>query len=180
MLRPLYTEEKILGKDNPRKKEWVSYCALTGLLFEIIIFFWGKPLLKKMGKYWLMVAALVTIAVRLWAYVVMPEGDDKWIYGALVIELLKGMSMGCLQIAAVQMAADEAGPDLQATAQGIFTGVFNGFSGVAGGMGSGAILKSTDRNFKITFMSCAILTTVALVGMFIWPIIQKRKQARSN
>lgn len=46
MLRPLYTEERILG-DDPKKKEWVSYAALTGLVFEVIIFFWGKPCSRK-------------------------------------------------------------------------------------------------------------------------------------
>jgi len=179
MLRPLYTEERILG-DDPKKKEWVSYAALTGLVFEVIIFFWGKPLLKKMGKYWLMVSALITIAVRLWAYVFIPEGDRSWIYFVLVVELLKGMSMGTLQVAAVQMCADVAGPDLQATAQGIYTGVFNGMAGVAGGMGSGAILKSTDRNFKWTFGSCAILTTVALGLVVAWPLIQKVMATRKK
>jgi hypothetical protein len=67
-------------------------------VFEVIIFFFGKNLLKKLGSYWLLVCSLLTIVVRLWAYVLIPEHQPEWIYFAFVVELLKGMSSGTLQV----------------------------------------------------------------------------------
>lgn len=98
LLRPIYTEEYIAGKTHPNGKLFVSIAAVSGLIFEVLIFFFGKPLLAKMGSYWLLVNSLLTIVLRLWAYYFVPEGNPNWIYFVFFVELFKGMSAGTLQV----------------------------------------------------------------------------------
>ena len=182
--RAKFVEASILNTFDGDRKSFVSITVLTGIVFEILVFFYGKFFLKRMGNYWLMVASLITMLIRLWAYVFVPENEHLWVWFLICVELLKGMSFSTLQIAAVQMSADIAGPDLQATAQGIFTAFNNGFAGVLGAVGSGIILKwpgvaraekttGPEMGLKATFLFSAILTTVALGIVMMWPVISR-------
>jgi predicted MFS family arabinose efflux permease len=71
------------------------------------------------------------------------------------------------------MASDIAGPDLQATSQGIYTGVYNGFAGIVSSIGGSLILKYLG--YKYTFMFSACLTSAALLLVFLLPIVMKKK-----
>ena len=94
----MYTETYIAGENNKDKKTTVAICAITGLIPEIAMFWWGKPLLKRFGPFKLMIISLVTIASRVWGYYLVPEHNPDWLYFVYTLELLKGLSMGALQL----------------------------------------------------------------------------------
>lgn len=77
-------------------------------------------------------------------------------------------------LAAVQMASDIAGPDLQSTAQGIYKGVYDGFAGIVSAIGGSLILQYFG--FKATFLFSASLTSTALLLVFILPLVMKKKK----
>lgn len=176
MLRPIFVEERILGND-PDKKLWTAISALSGLISEFVVLFMGKSLLQRVGTAKLMAISLFAVSLRVWCHYVVPEGEKQWIYFLIVVELLRGIHLASLNIAAVQMSSDIAGPDLQGTAQGIFAGVNNGLSGVSGSFGCGLILKLTGQ-YKAAFLASSVLTTVVFVIVIARSVLLRCQGAR--
>lgn len=123
-----------------------------------------KAIAFQVQKSWLLAAALLSITLRVGAYCIIPENDRRWIWFVLFTEaFIRGIGNGAIQIAAVDQAAEIAGPELQATAQGIFASVYNGFSGIIGSLGSGTILKLTNNNIRWALVACVIVTSSTLI-----------------
>jgi len=174
VLRGLYIEERILGDDAPDKKSWVGILTVTGVFMEIIVFFYGENLLKRFEKDWLLCVALLSITLRVGAYVILPENDRNWMYFVLFVEIfIRGIGNGAIQIAAVDRAAEIAGPDLQFTSQGVFAAVYNGLSGSVGSIGSGIILKMTG-SIKYAFAACVSLTGFTFIVLFVYLVCVRR------
>ncbi len=73
-------------------------------------------------------AAQGTMIIRFGIHSFLPVGknDKKWIWVAAIGEMFKGLNFGLMQAAGVMVASNEAPPELQATAQGFFAGVYQG------------------------------------------------------
>ena len=162
-LRAYYSETKLLNKEN-EPKQLTSLLSLFGVIFEILSFFFAKRLLQFVGKYNMLTIALFMMICRCWSYYLVPEGSKSWFFFILAIECFcRGIQVGTLYSASVQIASEVAGPDLQATAQGIVSSVNYGLSGVVGSLGASLVLKVTDNHFKSVFLVAGILTSCSLV-----------------
>lgn len=99
VLRALYVEEKILGEESTDKKMWIGILTLVGVFMEVVVMFYGKPLLFKFKKSWLLAAALLSITLRVGAYCIIPENDRRWIWFVLFTEaFIRGIGNGAIQI----------------------------------------------------------------------------------
>jgi hypothetical protein len=89
----------------------------------------GRPLLRRFDKDWLLLIALCSSFLRLLSYALVPD-EHEYIWFILAVEIfIRGVGTflvsyicegtGCLQIAAVDRANELAGPLLKNTAQGI-------------------------------------------------------------
>lgn len=95
---PLYVEDRIIGMSNPHKKTLVSIRTFCGVLSEVAVYAFGAPLLKKFGNMTLLFIAIIVMTCRSWGYAGVPEGNISWLYFIYFIEMLRGISAGCLQI----------------------------------------------------------------------------------
>jgi hypothetical protein len=122
VLRGLFLEENVLGESSPKsRKTLVSMITLGGVVAEIAIMAFGRPLLKRFDKDWLLLIALCSSFLRILSYALVPDKHD-YIWFILAVEIfIRGVGTGCLQIAAVDRANELAGPLLKNTAQGIQT-----------------------------------------------------------
>lgn len=110
-------------------EDQVAIAANFGILLEVLIFSLGPIFLRLFGVYWMLLFAQVAMVLRAWAYVVLPPGTPAFcIY---LVELLKGVGFGFTQTSGTKVASDEAAPELQATAQALYTTFYSNLPLVA-------------------------------------------------
>lgn len=74
------------------------------------------------------------------------------------------------------MCVEIAGDALQTSAQGIYTGIYNGISGTVGCLVSGLVMQLTDnKGYKINFLQSSIITSLSIVLILVYPLIQKKR-----
>jgi MFS family permease len=138
----------------------------------------GRPLLQRFGPNTLLAIGLIVMICRSWAFVLVPENNPTWMVFIYCIELFRGISNGCLQIGAVQICAHVGGESRQTTAQGIYYGIYSGFSGLIGCIATAIVLEKTDNDFKMVFWICSLFLSVFLVFGELLPqllVVVKRR-----
>jgi hypothetical protein len=88
---------------------------------ELPFFFWSEHLLKRLGARGVMYLSLMCYAVRLMYYSFL---TNPW--AVLPSELLHGVTFGAYWSAGISLASSTAPPALSATAQGLFSGFYDG------------------------------------------------------
>jgi PPP family 3-phenylpropionic acid transporter len=136
-------------------------------LSELPVLFFSNRLLSRWNERQLIGAALLFFAIRAAAYslIVVP-----WL--ALPIQLLHGPTFSLMWIAGVSYADRIAPTGLEATAQGLFSGVMLGIGSAAGAFLGGLVYE--HLGLVMMFRLAAI---ISLVGMgFVYLVERKRQE----
>jgi PPP family 3-phenylpropionic acid transporter len=139
--------------------------ALTvSTLSEIPALFFSDRLLRRFGARGMLVIAMTTIGLRLVCYSLTTQA---WV--VLVIQLCHGLTFAVIFTAGVHFAGQIAPPGMQATTQGMFSGMLMGFGSAAGGLLGGLLL---DR-FSPRGMY-AIAGTLVLGGLIVFLLVERK------
>ena len=129
-------------------------------LSELPVLFFSNRLLRRWNERQLIGAALLFFAVRAFAYslIVVP-----WM--ALLIQLLHGPTFSLMWIAGVAYADRIAPPSLEATAQGLFSGVMLGIGAAAGAFLGGVLYEHVG--LVVLFRLASLLSLVGVGFVFL-------------
>lgn len=137
--------------------------AASRLISEVLVYLVGKKLIAIFGVYWILMFAQITGILRLFGYAMLGyalEGYDKAPVSlqaaSFGLELLKGLNSGLIVSSAIRIASDTAPRGCESTAQGLFSGNYNGLSNAVGGLLAGYLLYIQDEG------------TNQLRTMFLW------------
>lgn len=134
--------------------------ANFGIATEVVIFFFGPPMIRIFGTYWLLIFAQGASVVRCWAYYVLPKDPSNyWI--VYLIELLKGVAFGCTQLSGVKLASEAAPEGLEATAQALYTAIYSQLPAVLTAIAGGRIYHRYGGTHL--FLTTAIISSAALL-----------------
>lgn len=144
--------------------------ALTfATLSELPIMFFSNHLLRRWNAQQLMRVALLFYAVRALAYsfILTP-----WV--ALLIQLLHGPSFSLMWVAGISHADEIAPLGLEATAQGLFSGVMLGVGSAVGAFLGGLLYEHIGlvNMFRVTAL-------IALLGMVFMLLVEKKNHEHS-
>ena len=133
-------------------------------LSELPILFFSNRLLRRWNERQLIGAALLFFTIRAFAYsfIVVP-----WL--ALLIQLLHGPTFSLMWIAGVSYADRIAPVGLEATAQGLFSGVMLGIGSATGAFLGGLLYEHAGL---VTMFRLSALLSLAGVGFVL--LIKKR------
>jgi MFS transporter, PPP family, 3-phenylpropionic acid transporter len=138
-------------------------------LSELPIMFFSSHLLRRWNAQQLMRVALLFYAVRALAYsfILTP-----WV--ALLIQLLHGPSFSLMWVAGISHADEIAPLGLEATAQGLFSGVMLGVGSAAGAFLGGLLYEHIGlvNMFRVTAL-------IALLGMVFMLLVEKKNHEHS-
>jgi MFS family permease len=134
-------------------------------LSELPVLFFSNRLLSRWNERQLISAALLFFAIRALAYslIVVP-----WL--ALPIQLLHGPTFSLMWIAGVSYADRIAPTGLEATAQGLFSGVMLGIGSAAGAFLGGLLYEHVGL-----VMMFRLAALISLVGMGLVYLVEKRR-----
>jgi PPP family 3-phenylpropionic acid transporter len=135
---------------------------------ELPILFFSSRLLSRWNEGQLIGVALLVFAIRALAYsfIAVP-----WL--ALPIQLLHGPTFSLMWIAGVSYADRIAPTGLEATAQGLFSGVMLGI-----GSAAGAFLGGLLYEYVGLVMMFRLVALISLVGMgFVWLVEKKSRES---
>jgi MFS transporter, PPP family, 3-phenylpropionic acid transporter len=128
-----------------------------GVVAEIILFNWSRPVLARLGTHGLLAVAALAVILR-WGLTSL-EPSVGWLFP---IQLLHGITFGAAHLAAINFIADRVPSDLAATAQTVnfaISGVFMSLVTIAAGpiyaaLGSNAYLVMSGLGgFVLIFMA---------------------------
>jgi MFS transporter, PPP family, 3-phenylpropionic acid transporter len=138
-------------------------------LSEIPVFFLSTRWLRRFGARNLVIFAMAVFALRtlLLAFIHEPA----WI---IPIQLMHGLSFSALWAAGVNYSAQLAPPNLGATAQSVFSGMFMGLSGAAGAIGGGWMYG--QYGISMMFLAASLL---ALTGITLFVLTGQHMQPES-
>lgn len=142
----------------------ISIMLQSRLLTEVGIFFVGPFLLNRLGIHWLLTVAQITGLVRVGLYAVIPS-HPPWSSTPFAIELLKGISSACLISAGALYAHNVSPTGVEATAQGLYSGVHSYLSNAASGFFGGIILqihRDDPDSYKVLFLYTSLLSALGL------------------
>lgn len=112
-------------------KSDVSDLMLWRIPVEGLLLWYSKSLLQWMGPYWFLILGQLTGIVRMFLYsLVKPDHANKmpdYVY-MVIIEMLKGANSSLVGSGAFRIASDIAPASLQATAQTLVAGTWQGLS----------------------------------------------------
>jgi MFS family permease len=116
-------------KDVGASSTLMGLSLTIGTVSELVVLFLSAVLLRRLGPQKLMIISVTTQALRLlgWSLINDP-------YLALSLQLLNGLAFGALWMAGVAYAREIAPEGMGATAQGLLSGVYFGFSSAVGAM----------------------------------------------
>ncbi|RKP20090.1 MFS general substrate transporter [Rozella allomycis CSF55] len=139
--------------DDPKqrimKKSTYGHTSWGMCFAEIVLFFFAKKILAKLGPARMLIVSQLMMVIRVWALYFLPRSEN---YGYLVffIEIFKGIGSGLMQSTGVHLAHAAAPRGLEATAQGFFAAVYGGVSAVAGSFIGGLLYESRDSHALIS------------------------------
>jgi MFS family permease len=111
--------------------------ALTvSVLSELPLMFFSYLLLKRMKSRRLFILAVAVSAGRCLLYAVISAPA-----GIVAIQVIHGLASPALMVAGVNYAAENAPAGLEATAQGVFSGVLMGVGGTLGNLFGGMLIE---------------------------------------
>ncbi|EPZ37028.1 hypothetical protein ROZALSC1DRAFT_26549 [Rozella allomycis CSF55] len=126
--------------------QWATgFSTVSGVFFEIVVFFYAKPLLQKFGVRYMLLFAQVAMVLRISCYAFLPRNFELVQFAPIAYELFKGLNFGFMHAAGVQLALKLAPPELKTTAQSLFTGVFSGLSACFAGI-FGYIIQNSHKD----------------------------------
>lgn len=143
----------------------VSFTLQSRLATEIGVFFLGPHLLRSLGVQWLLAIAQLTGLIRVAIYAVLPS-YPPWTSLPLAVELLKGINNACLISAGARYVHDLAPPGMEATAQGIYSGVHSYLANAASGFLGGVILymhRADPRAYRALFAYTSVLSAIGCI-----------------
>lgn len=156
----------------------ISFILQSRLLTEVGIFFIGPALLKWIGLYWLLAVAQITGLVRVGLYAVLPS-HPPWSSVPVAIELLKGINSACL-ISSGALYANNASPaGVEATAQGLYSGVHSYLSNAASGFLGGMILqihRDGPDPYKVLFLYTSLASALGLAIYALYFLVRPADQ----
>jgi MFS family permease len=130
------------------------------MVSELVVLFFSGKLIQRFGTRKLLLLGASVQAARLlgWSLIADP-------YAALSLQLLNGLAFGVLWLAGVAYAKEIAPAGLSATAQGLLSGVYFGFSSVLGAL-SGGFLYEQVGIWGMYGWGAAVM----LVGLLIYVV----------
>jgi PPP family 3-phenylpropionic acid transporter len=116
-------------KDLGASSTLMGLSLTIGTASELLVLFFSGQLLKGLGTRKLLILSVSTQVLRLlgWSMINDP-------YVALSLQLLNGLAFGALWMAGVAYAREIAPAGMGATAQGLLSGVYFGFSSAVGAL----------------------------------------------
>jgi PPP family 3-phenylpropionic acid transporter len=145
-------------------KTLMGFALTVSTLSEIPALFFSDRLLRCFGARGMLVIAMMTIGLRLVCYSLTTQ---PWV--VLVIQLYHGLTFAAIFTAGVHFAGQIAPPGMQATTQGMFSGMLMGFGSAAGGLLGGLLL---DR-FSPGGMY-AVVGALVLGGLIIFLLVERK------
>jgi hypothetical protein len=113
-------------------------CAMAGsTLSELPVFFWGMPILNKIGADGMLLVSTVATILRMVACAFLPM---IWLFAGAEL-LFNGPMYAAAQFAGMHLAARLAPLGLEATSQALFGTAFNGAGGTIGLLAGGFVMK---------------------------------------
>ncbi|EPR80103.1 Permease of the major facilitator superfamily [Spraguea lophii 42_110] len=126
----------------------VATAALFGVVFEILVFFFSKKVLKTIGLFWPLLIAQVAQLIRFMGYYFLPV-DSDYAYGLVcLLETMKGVNFGFTHTSGVQIANSFCPDHLRSTSQMIYSGTFVGLATAISGFLFGMVFSSKDLKDK--------------------------------
>lgn len=155
--QPYYVSQ-ILGKGN----RFVSWAIAGRVISEATLYWSSGAFHDGLGAEWMLLVGEVLGLTRLAGYAFLPTMDGPWFTSfpvILTLELLKGASTSLTMASSVRIASDMAPPGGEATAQGIYSGVWSGLSMAMGGLLGAWIIAHYPDDER------------GLHGLFVWSVI---------
>jgi PPP family 3-phenylpropionic acid transporter len=138
--------------------------ALTVSIFsELPLMFFSYLLLNRLKSRGLFILAVSVSAVRCLLYAVIGTPG-----GIVAVQVIHGLASPALLVAGVNYAAENAPPGLEATAQGIFSGVLLGVGGMLGNLLGGMLIE----RFGPAGMF-GLVGAIMLLGLFIFLLVDR-------
>ncbi|KAH9253660.1 hypothetical protein BASA81_008278 [Batrachochytrium salamandrivorans] len=128
--------------------------VVVTVLFEIPLFFVGKPLLLRVGVLWLLVGAMVCYITRVVVYTLVSNG-----WAVLLVEPLHGVTYAMLQTASVAFVHSKCPSQQTAQGQGLLN-VFKNSGALLGTVVGSRILQYLGSG--ILFRGMALIVTTSL------------------
>jgi len=135
--------------------------VVVTVLFEVPIFAYASPLLKRFGAPRLLVIAAFAYVTRVVGYTFVP---NKWL--VLALEPLHGVTFACLTSARVEYVAAVTPDGLEATGQ-IIMGTMTSLGGSLVGSAVGGFVEETYGS-RILYRGAAVVVAVAF---FIYGVL---------
>jgi hypothetical protein len=148
-----------------------SLSSVSRVFSEVAVFFYAKDMSNAIGIYWLLLLSQVAGLVRIFGYAFCPQNADWWIL-PFVLEVFKGLNSGLIVTSSVRIASDIAPSGCASSAQGLFSGTYQGLSMFVGGIFSGTLLYYNGNDLKSLFkwtgsISLVFMTIFAFKFAFI-------------
>jgi MFS family permease len=175
-------------------KPIVALASNSANAMEIVFFFLSKSISERIGLTWMVLLAQVAMGIRMAIHSFLPRAvngeSPVWVLGlAVIAEAIKGLSFGSMTSSGVLLAAREAPKEVQATAQGLFSGVFIGLApSLAGVLGFVLMTDNCDSSHWFgdhqgLFRVALLLSLLAFIMLsirfaFFEKPIPEKKQAR--
>ena len=147
LLQDLHAKPALLGATAP-----------FAVSMELPLFFFGKPLLHRVGPGRLVAAGQITLIIRALLYLMLTEDT---VTAVVFIELLHGVAFGFMWLGAVQAVSQRAPQGAEATALSLLGAAYNGLGTGAGNLIGGRIFA--DSGAPVLFITSACISTVGLV-----------------
>lgn len=154
----------------------VSDLMLWRIPIEGLLLFYSKRLMQWMGPYWFLILGQFTGIVRMFLYsVVRPDHANKYpdYIFMVIIEMLKGANSSLIGSGAFRIASDIAPASLQATAQTLVAGTWQGLSMSVSAIMAFLILSDSDK-IRDLFTYTTIMGFVSFVLIFCYYAFIKR------
>jgi MFS family permease len=154
------------------RKEYMKVLGSIRFFSEGMVYYFNQDLGKFLGYHWMLILSQVAAGLRSLGYGLVGGTENPqtsmWYLACIPLELLKGLNSGLVTAGAVRIASDLAPPGGANTAQGLFTGVFIGFSMFIGGALSYFLFEGSSGNderlisigFNVTGILLLIFTVI--------------------
>lgn len=124
---------------------------------EIPFFFFAGRLIKAVGVHVLILTAMAAYVVRSLGYAMLTSA--WWV---LPLEFLHGLTFGAMWAAGVQHTSNIAPRSLEATAQTVFAGLYNGLGGFVGATVGGWVYQTYGPRVMFGGMGVVVFCTMVL------------------
>jgi MFS transporter, PPP family, 3-phenylpropionic acid transporter len=124
---------------------------------EVVIFFFGNRLVRKLGSYGLLLLALVMSGIRS-----LLLGLIDTLPMVLVLQVFGGTVFPALWLAGVSYADENAPAGLKSGSQGLFGAMVFGVGAAASGFFGGLLLESIGGRGMFLVLGVIVLTGVAI------------------